>query len=337
MDPNDPFTFLLQAIISGVVETVAGKAIDGGPRWALRGKALLGLVERQPLTATEQAVAAAVAAARQDVIEIYRDRDLTLDDATSRDMVALLNHPPFAEEVAKRLLFRGQPDLERLRQHYLDRGGAATSARWQALEEPLLDFFTAIEGHLQADPSLGPMLRETAQLAALTRLEQGTQLVAELSRQALSVQTQIAASTQQSAVDVRSLLRVADRQEAHQGQMVALLAAVLAQLSAHAQLLTPAYAPALHAAAAEHPYLHLLRDNCNRLPLALTLGKRDGARGRDEQPALNNVYVDLQVEAQPNLDQVLTRLAVPPAEWPALRRKLGADPGAGHVAPARCR
>jgi hypothetical protein len=35
MDPNDPVTFLLQAIISGVVETVAGKA-------------LLGLVERQP-------------------------------------------------------------------------------------------------------------------------------------------------------------------------------------------------------------------------------------------------------------------------------------------------
>lgn len=48
MDPNDPFTFLLQAIIGGVVETVAGTAIAGGPRRVQRGKALLGLVERQP-------------------------------------------------------------------------------------------------------------------------------------------------------------------------------------------------------------------------------------------------------------------------------------------------
>lgn len=333
MDPNDPFTFLLQAIISGVVETVAGKAIDGGPRWAQRGKALLGLVERQPLTATEQAVAAAVAAARQEIIDSYRERDLALDDATSRDLVALLNHPPFAEEVARRLLFRGQPDLERLRQYYLDRGGAATSARWQALEEPLLDFFAAVEGHLLADPNLGPLLRATAQLAALTRLEQDTQLVAEFSRQALLVQTQIAASSQQSAVDVRSLLRVANRQEAQHGKMVELLAAVVELLAAHPQALPPASAPGAHPAPAEQPYLRLLREKCNRLPLALTLGKRGGARGKDEQPTLNNVYVDLQVEAQPTLEQVLTRLAVPPAEWPALRRKLGADPRTGRGAP----
>ena len=211
MDPNNPFSFLIQAIIGGVVEAVAGKALEGTPRVAARGRTLLSLVERQPLSATEQAVTAAVAAARQDIVDQHREADLTLSDETARALVALLNHPPFVEEVARVLLFRGQPDLARLHQHYLDQDGAG--AQWEALEEPLLEFFAAIEQRMLADTTLGPVLRETRAVASLARVEQDTAYIAVVSRQALEVQMSIAASTEQSAVDMRRLVKVAGRQD----------------------------------------------------------------------------------------------------------------------------
>jgi hypothetical protein len=319
MDPNDPFTLILQAIIGGVVESVAGKAMEGAPRLMQRAKALLGMVDRQPISASEQAVAAAVEAARLEVIAACRARDEVLSDATSQRMVELLNHAPFAEEVANRLLLRGRLDPDRLRRHYLACYGAPTSAGWPDLEYLLIEFFDAIENHLLADPNLGPMLRETAQLASLIRLEGGTQLIAEYSRQALNVQTRIAANTEQGAQTLHSLLLEVGGGNAHLGQIVGLLGAILARLPA-GEGERPSLP--LQNSAAEAPYLRVLRERCNRLPLALTVDKRGASRGKDEQPTLASVYVDLQVAASPSLERILTRLQVPQVEWDGLRRKL---------------
>ncbi len=321
MDPNDPFILILQAIIGGVVESVAGKAIEGAPRLVQRGKKLLSMVEHQPLSANEQAVAAAVEAARQEMIAVCRARDETLSDAASQRMVELLNHAPFAEEVANRLLLRGRLDPDRLRSHYLARYGASASAGWPELEEQLIEFFDAIENHLLADPNLGPLLRETAQLASLIRLEGGVQLIADYSRQALNVQTRIAADTEQGALTLHSLLLEVGGGNAHLGQMVDLLGAILERLpAAEGARQSPLL---LQNSAAENPYLRLLRERCNRLPLALTVDKRGASRGKDEQPTLASVYVDLQVSTAPSLERILTRLQVPQAEWDGLRRKLG--------------
>ncbi len=326
MDPNNPFSFLIQAIIGGVVEAVAGKALEGTPRVAARGRTLLSLVERQPLSATEQAVTAAVAAARQDIVDQYREADLTLSDETTRALVALLNHPPFVEEVAGVLLFRGQPDLARLHQHYLDQDGAG--AQWEALEEPLLEFFIAIERRMLADTTLGPVLRETRAVASLARVEQDTAYIAVVSRQALEVQMSIAAGTEQSAVDMRRLVKVAGRQEAYLGQMRELLQQLVTQMAA---LASRQEAPVAVYAGAELPYLRTLRRECNRLPLALRMNAGSAAQDAGRQPSLDQVYVDLQVQAAPALDDVLARLAVPQDEWPALRRKLAAATPGGRA------
>ncbi|MCO5213330.1 MAG: SUMF1/EgtB/PvdO family nonheme iron enzyme [Caldilinea sp.] len=326
MDPNNPFAFLIQAIIGGTVEAVAGKALEATPRAAERARALMSLVERQPLSATEPAVTAAVAAARQEIIDQYREADLTLSDETARAMVALLNHPPFVEEVARVLLFRGQPDLARLHQHYLDQDGAG--AQWEALEEPLLEFFTAIERHMLGDATLGPVLRETRAVASLARVEQDSAYIAVVMRQALEVQMTIAAGTQQSTVDMRRLVKVAGRQEAYLGQIRELLQQILAQMAAPA---AGQAAPVAVYAGAELPYLRTLRRECNRLPLALRVTAGSAAQDAGRQPSLDQVYVDLQVQTAPALDDVLARLAVPPDEWPALRRKLGAAAPGGRA------
>lgn len=314
MDPNDPFTLILQATIGGVVETVAGKAMEGAPRLVQRAKALLSMVERQPISASEQAVVAAVEAARQDLIAAYRERDLTLSDAANRDIVALLNHPPFAEEVANALLFRGQPDLNRLRRHYLERGDAATSARWQELEEPLLDFFAAVESHLLADPNLGPMLRETAQLASLIRLEDGTQLIAEYSRQALNVQTRIAANTEQSAQTLHSLLLEVGGGNAHLGQIVGLLAAILERLPAgEGARQSPLHGVLI--SAEELAYLRKVHSDCDRLPLA-------NIPSDQPQPRLQRVFVELRTTLPPTAEQVGQRLKLDSKKLRVLQQRL---------------
>ncbi len=92
-----------------------------------------------------QAVRQAVAAAQQELLgELAAD-----ENEVHRDLVTLLEHPPFAQEVTRCLLFRGQPDFDQLRRFYLPNDPRRTSERWHALEVPLADFFALIERHLE--------------------------------------------------------------------------------------------------------------------------------------------------------------------------------------------
>src|SRR5690606_5916239 len=53
---------------------------------------------------------------------------------------------------------------------------------------------------------------------------------------------------------------------------------------------------------AERAYLRTLQRDCNRLPLAEEM--RETQTRRKERAQLANVYVDLQVDVSPNLEQV---------------------------------
>lgn len=64
----------------------------------------------------------------------------------------------FAGEVARRLIFQGQPDFDRLRSVYLEREAGATSERWEALALPLVEFFTNVERRLEFGPDIGTMI-----------------------------------------------------------------------------------------------------------------------------------------------------------------------------------
>ena len=328
----DPITLslIVGAAVGGVVEALAGKTAEKTPDLARRAQRLVTLKQELPLSQYDAAVRAAVEAARQDVLAEVAAGEAELDQATIDDMTALLNHPPFAEEVARRLLYRGQPDWERLRRAYADRSGgdaAAMNARWQALSLPLSDFFDALESRLLADPDLGPLLRDTAKLAALVRLEETGQIIAEASRQVQSSLPAIERATAASAGGIEALVRVAGRQEAYLGQMVALLAAF------QPAALAPSTGIVAGLADEEIAYLRLLREDCNRLPLAHDSRSAGDPRGRRAE--LSNVYVDLLTTASPSLEMVLDRLLVPAGERPALKRKLRGQLQAAGGRPSR--
>ncbi len=64
------FEALFLAVIGGVVEAMAGKTIEGGPALARRAR-VLKIVEQQELGPAEEAVRAAVEAARQEMLDTY--------------------------------------------------------------------------------------------------------------------------------------------------------------------------------------------------------------------------------------------------------------------------
>ena len=98
------------------------------------------------------------------------------------------------------------------------------------------------------------------------------------------------------------------------------------------------------AADAETAYLRRLRQQCNALPLAQD-SRSAGDRDKEAKtPELVNVYVDLQVDASPSLEQIFQRLSVPSerrgdlrqqlAVWAALasREKMPSQPDSGDAA-----
>jgi len=164
-------TLLVEAVLGGTVEALAGAAIEKTPQLAKRVQRAVDLVERHEPSAVEAAIQTAVDAARVDLLAAFADDLYSGDaDAVTCDMIALLNHPPFAEEVARKILYRGQPDFAQLRLAYLKLPETQDDERWATLEFPLLDFFDAIERHLQADERVGPLLRDLQQVVTLTRL-----------------------------------------------------------------------------------------------------------------------------------------------------------------------
>jgi hypothetical protein len=303
MDPQ-LLELIFSAVLSGTVEALAGKTLEGAAgKLAERFRSG---VEDRSLEQAAAAVRQAVEAARADLVEDF----WAGEDEHSRDVVELLRHPPFAEEVTRRVLFQGQPDFGRLRQYYLTQGGEEPpSERWEALEPPLAAFFDAVERHLAADPDVGPVVRHSQQLARLDKLEGSAGIIAAASREVQRLEAQVAASTEKTADRVGLLVEAAGRQEAHLGEMTALLRQAVEKLGgAPAEMVS-----ASHLTTGEIEYLRLLRKECDQLPLA-----EDRRGGKEKQgqkrASLANVYVDLETTQRPGLEVVLDRLGAPEGE-----------------------
>ncbi len=325
--PTDPITFalMLGAVISGTTEALVGKSVEATPALAKRIQRTASLVEAQPLSAVEVAVAAAVEAARLDLRQDAIDGLLYADDESLADLIALLDHPPFAKELVSLLVVRGRPDFDSLRRAYLDLEGETDSARWQALKPSLESLFEYIEEYLLSDVSgVGKLLRDLRSLAKMNQLEENTAIVATAIVQVVSYQDRIAQATEETAAAVRALL---DGQTLALDQFSRLLAEALALLG-QAGPAGPAIAPIL--SAQETVALHELRDKCNKLPLSLAQDER-GQAGKHGRPTeLARVYVNLETDAEPTLAEVFRRLNIAEQEWPRLtaamqRRGHGSD------------
>ncbi len=206
-------TLLVEALLGGSAEALAAAGIEKTPQIAQRIQRALALVESQPPTALEAAIERAVAGARADLLTDYREQLYSGDpDPVAAEMIALLNHPPFAEEVAHKLLYRGQPDFERLGQFYLAQPGPQRSERWAALESPLIGFFDAIENHLKMDKEVGGLVLGIQQVTTLTRMAGSSQRVAETSQQIQVYQQRMAAAGEESAGGIRQLIAQSQQQ-----------------------------------------------------------------------------------------------------------------------------
>ncbi len=307
---------LVTAILGAAGKSLATKAVTG-PTEKLARKALASL-DAQPLGEAAVAVRKAVEAARKDLIGVYWKEE----DALGRDVVTLLEHPPFAEEVARRLLFRGQPDFDRLHRFYLDldesADPAAASERWQALRTPLEVFFETIEQHLQADPLLGPVLRDSRLLATSMRLVEGQEIVAEVSRDIRRYQRRTARAAESSDASLEELVARTGDQTVFLGQILELLRAVLGDggKTGDGEGTQESLAPA------EASYLRLLREDCNRLPLADD--PRDVSAKQEKRPQLANVYVDLATRTEATAAVIFARLGVPEDERAGVLERLSA-------------
>jgi hypothetical protein len=322
---------ILGALIGGVTEALAGKAIDATPGTARKIQQTLSLVEQQTTGALAQAVQAAVDDARREMLESY----VLSDDPVARDVTALFEkYELFAADVARRLIFQGQPDFARLRQHYLAREPKATSARWQALSGPLEEFFTEIENRLLFDGQVGLMLLGLRSTVALTRIDANTAEVATVLQSLLTLQERSTTAGESSAHALQQLVE--------QTQPISEIAALLRQLVAApgGAPLSPQIGPVLSAVA--RTYLRTLRAECNRLPLADDRRSvNDAARQQADLIAqLINVYVDLRTadaldfvqEFALSFDLACDRLRVPAAERDTLRRRWNAAAQGGRGA-----
>jgi len=232
-----------------------------------------------------------------------------LRGAASRDLVTLLDHPGFAQEVVHKLLLQGTPDFDRLRRFYLE--GEGDSDRWEALKPALQMFFDGIETRLLASEPFGPLLRDTRQLVALTGIEDGQQELIRLSRQ----QQALAA---RAAVTGEAHLTVALEQTTHLSEIAALLRQQLEQQRATQAADVPT-GPAL--TDAERVYLRQLRSECDRLPLAGEARDLEASSGRG-RASLARVYVELETQTPPSEGKILGRLGVPEEQWPGLRQQV---------------
>ena len=206
-------TLLVEALLGGTAEALASAGVEKTPQLAQRIQRTLAIVESQDPTALEAAIERAVAAAREELIDDYKEYLYTGDpDAVAAEMIALLNHPPFAEEVAHKLLYRGQPDFERLRRLYLAQPGPQRSERWAALELPLIGFFDAIARHLEMDKEVGALMQGSQQLTTQTRIAGTSQMVAETSQQIQAYQQRIVDAGEETASGIQQLITQSQEQ-----------------------------------------------------------------------------------------------------------------------------
>jgi len=218
---------ILGAMIGGVTEALVGKSVDAAPPMARKLQQTVSLVERQSPGTLAQAVGRAVDGARDDLLAEYR----VSEDPVADDVVALFErYDVFAGEVARRLIFQGQPDFDRLRTFYLEREAEATSERWEALAVPLEEFFAGVENRLAFDPEVGAMILGIRSSVALAQIAASNESVVAALDSLLALQ---ARSTQagESAADS---LQILVEQTAPLSEIAALLRAALARWPADA-------------------------------------------------------------------------------------------------------
>ncbi len=304
-EPIMTLSLLLGAAAGGVVEALVGRAADKAPALLARARNLAARTQTIPASTADAAVRRAVEEARQEMLQQIAQGDLTLTPADVDGLVALLDHPPFAESIVARLLVGAKPDWERLHADWRTRDG--DDERWQTLQPVLFDLFDAIQQRLYADPDLGPWLRDLAKLAELTNLHLSAQVIADASRD-------IADSTARGATTLTALLQQSGRQTATLAEIKDLLAQIAARPMPGA-----VRRPRERLTDAEKAYLGALRRHCNRLPLANERREQNPEHTQRRIMELTRVYVDLQTTAAPPLQRVLDRLRVPEAERARLR------------------
>lgn len=227
------FELILGAMIGGVTEALVGKSVDAAPPMARKLRQTLSLVERQTPDTLAQAVKRAVTGARGDLLDAYSFSE----EPVAHDVVALFEtYDVFAGEVARRLIFQGQPDFDRLRSVYLERAAEATSARWEALAVPLEEFFTNVENRLTFDPEIGPMLLSMRSTVSVAQIAASNAAVVT----ALGTLAEIEARSARAGESAADSLRVLVEQTAPLSEIAALLRAVLARLPADAAGSAPA-------------------------------------------------------------------------------------------------
>lgn len=213
---------ILGAMIGGVTEALVGKSVEAAPPVARKLRQTLSLVEQQSPGTLAQAVARAVDGARGDLLEEYRFSE----EPVAEDVVALFNrYDAFAGEVARRLVFQGQPDFERLRTFYLEREAGATSERWEALAVPLEAFFTNVERRLEFDPDVGAMILGMRSSVTLAQISASNALVVAALDDLLALQARSTRAGESAADSLQTLVE----QTAPLSEIAALLRAALAR------------------------------------------------------------------------------------------------------------
>ncbi|HEX4952978.1 MAG TPA: SUMF1/EgtB/PvdO family nonheme iron enzyme [Thermoanaerobaculia bacterium] len=205
--------------------------------------------------------------------------------------------------VVKKVLFQGQPDLDLLWQEHLAEGkprpGEGDELDRSTFDSVIVDFLGSLERHLLQDPDVAPGLLAARSLASQLDAQAQLRLLNEAFLEANQHLGVIATSSRQTAEGMGKAVE----------ELVEVRKAVRAAF--------PGEVPLDQLTDEEEKYLRLLRDECNRLPLA------EVGRDEKEKPAaLAKVYVDLATDQPPTWDQVFDRIEVPPKKRARLLEQL---------------
>lgn len=301
---------LLEAAVGGVVEAAAGKGIVGAAR--------LGAKVKDSTLGEPVAIQGAVETVVETAIRKVRSAYFAKEGAQADDVLRWFDHPPFAHDIVRVLIFRGAPDLDRLHAAYVEqaRERGAASERWQRLEAPLIALYEEIEQRLLNDPVAGPPLRAGRQLAALERITETDLALLSTARELSRYAQRNVAAVEQHGSLLQAILAHVGRLDATVAELPDLLRGLSegrpddSQDDGVPDGLTPA----------ERVYLRSLRDRCNQIPLAEE--QREDHRRGTANPSLDHVFVDLDTDASPSIDLILDRAGVPDSDRDSARKRL---------------
>ena len=216
------FELILGAMIGGVTEALVGKTVDAAPQIARKLQQTLSLVEQQTPDTLTQAVNLP---SRARAATCWRRYSFS-EEPVADDVVALFEtYDVFAGEVARRLIFQGQPDFVRLRGFYLEREADATNERWEALAVPLEEFFTDVERRLAFDPNIGALILSMRSSVYVAQIAASSESVVTALGTLAEIQERSAHAGESAAGSLRTLVD----QTAPLSEIAALLRAALAR------------------------------------------------------------------------------------------------------------